>query len=251
MSTNELSRGELLDDSEATLRQVKAALSGLWDDCGDAESETDRPAEAPSTPTAAGNLPKLIHGLIGAYSEIMGIVQSLQESRGLLEQAAMDRLQGTNRKLQEVTSATELATTSMLDGLERSLDLVTRLDGGDDDEQGQAEPAAGDPHGNNDVRDELRDELHQLINLLQFQDITAQQLGYASGVLTDIEERLVKIAEVFDMAGLLGEGQRPPTRVAGNDRGVGEEGTAAVCDPHASTLEADDRQAVADEIFTA
>ena len=255
MSTSELSRDELLDDSEATLRQVKTALSGLWDDYGDGESGTDGNADPGATATQS-NLPKLIHGLIGAYSEIMSIVGSLRESRGLLEQAAMDRLQHTNQKLQEVSSATELATTGMLDGLERSLDLVNRLHDGES-EQPEAESTADDLRVNNDVRDELRDELHQLITLLQFQDITAQQLGYASGVLTDIEERLVRIAQVFDVAGLgtMMERGEPAeaeaeAEAAGNDAGEEHEGTPGICDPHASTLDADDRQAVADEIFT-
>lgn len=252
MSTSELNRGELLDDSEATLRQVKTALSGLWDDYGisESETETERTTEAPSVSTGTGNLPKLIHGLIGAYSEIMGIVEGLRQSRGILEDAAMDRLQTTNRNIKEVSSATELAATGMLDGLERSLDLVNRLDEGDADERQQAEPGASDQPVNAGIRDELKDELHHLINLLQFQDITAQQLGYASGVLTDIEERLVKIAAVFDMAGLGTAGRDEPAQAAGNDAETEGEDTAAVCDPHASTLEADDRQAIADEIFT-
>jgi hypothetical protein len=97
------------------------------------------------------------------------------------------------------------------------------------------------------LRTELRDELHALINLLQFQDITAQQLGYANGVLMDIEERMVELARVFDLRGMgLEELAEEPS--GGRTCRVTEAQTT--CDPEASHFDADSRQALADEIFT-
>ena len=48
-----------------------------------------------------------------------------------------------------------------------------------------------------DPRDDLREELHTLVTVLQFQDIAKQQLGNASTVL---EERMLRLAEVFDLS---------------------------------------------------
>ena len=42
---------------------------------------------------------------------------------------------------------------------------------------------------------------------MQFQDITSQQLNYASAVLTEMESRLANIASVFDPAAF---GSAPP-----------------------------------------
>ncbi len=87
-----------------------------------------------------------------------------------------------------------------------------------------------------------------MMTLLQFQDITAQQLGYASGVLTDIEDRLVRIARVFENSGLWSPEDRfegEPQDATGKSDHLPED-----CDPDASTLNGEGRQALADEIFT-
>ena len=97
-----------------------------------------------------------------------------------------------------------------------------------------------------ELRGELRDELHALINLLQFQDITAQQLGYAGNVLMDIEDRMVQLAEVFDLRGLSVDGPAPLDAVEVEPASVAVDPTF---DPGASHLDADRRQALADEIF--
>ena len=175
----------------------------------------------------------------------MNVVDSLRSSRNLLEQAAMERLKSTHAKLAEVSSATEMAATGMLDGLDRALVLLDGME------------AAAQSHEDQDqstLRDDLREELHTLMNLLQFQDITAQQLGYAGGVLLDIEDRMVELARVFDLRGLglEEEGERtdevseqPPEE--GRRSRVSE--THSTCDPEASHFGADSRQALADEIF--
>jgi hypothetical protein len=175
----------------------------------------------------------LVSILLNTYVEITDVIDALRRSRGLLEQAAMERIQSTHQKLTEVSTATELATTGMLDGLDRSLVLVDRMGDRGGSEQGTA------------LRDQLREELHAMINLLQFQDITAQQLGSANGVLLDIEERLVELSRVFDLGWLMAD-----------DEGAAEHGDGAVapvghviCDPQASNFGAETRQALADEIF--
>jgi chemotaxis regulatin CheY-phosphate phosphatase CheZ len=180
------------------------------------------------------SLNQLVATLHHVYAEIMGIIGSLRESRNLLEKAAMERLKRTHEKLAEVTSATEMAATGMLDGLDRSLVLLDRLEADGDEDRAP-------------IRESLREELHGLISLLQFQDITAQQLGYASGVLQDIEGRLVRIARLFDLDGSFSQEAEGD---AASDAADGPPDLAGdTCDPDASNFEADSRQALADEIF--
>ena len=90
------------------------------------------------------------------------------------------------QKLIEISSATEMATSELLDGLDRALLLVDQLEVGPSSSDDDADP-----------RDDLREELHTLVTVLQFQDTTKQQLGNASTVL---EERMLRLAEVFDLS---------------------------------------------------
>lgn len=223
----------VLGDTEASLRQVDSVLTELGSQvsAGSPELRQERD-DAPTIQGGMRSLSELVSTLHHVYSEILGIIGSLRESRNVLEEAAMERLKRTHQKLAEVTSATETAATGMLDGLDRALVLLDRI-----------EETQGDDGG--DLHETMRDELHGMISLLQFQDITAQQLGYASGVLHDIEDRLVRIARIFDLDGDFADGSTADE--------PGAEMTAhpshETCDPEASHLEADSRQALADEIF--
>jgi hypothetical protein len=86
------------------------------------------------------------------------------------------------------------------------------------------------------IRDLMREEIFGMMGCLQFQDITTQQLAYASSVLTDMEGRLLQIAKLFDPATVMVQAVvlSPDPRTF---------------DPRATTKNADQRQAVADEIF--
>lgn len=243
-------RSELLEDSRSTLRQVEEIL-------GELGIRGLRPDSRP-----ASTLAELLEVMVRAHREIIEVVESLQRSRGVIQKASVRRLQSTTLKLREVSATTELAAADMLDGLDRALGLVDRLAGcgepGGPASRGEpGGPASrGEPGGpasrglagpgepgadadRQEVADGLRDELHGLISLLQFQDITSQQLAYASGVLVDVEERLLRILEIF-----------------GGDRGDDEmEGDEILwqapvsADPDATAQNATGRQALADEIF--
>ena len=241
MDEDTLDRVDVLGDSESTLRQVTSALSGLWDG-SEVELITDEGgSDALRTlATAPTDLAGLLASIGRAYGEIVGVISSLKESRGILEHAAMSRLKHTNAKLREVSSATEMAATGIMDGVDRALRMVGDL-GELTHTSEQAEST--------EVRRKLEEELHGMMTLLQFQDITAQQLGYASGVLTDIEDRLVRIAHVFENSGLWSpednfEG-KPQDDATGTSEHLPDD-----CDPDASTLDGEGRQALADEIFT-
>lgn len=218
-----------LSDSEATLRQVRGVLA---DFIGTPDADE---ADAATLDKRAGGLADLVKMLVGTYSEIMDVIESLRQSRGLLEQASMERLRGTHVRLAEVSSATEVAATGMLDGIDRALTLVDDLEGTASAEDAESSVA---------TRDELRQELHKIMDLLQFQDITSQQLGYASGVLFDIEQKMVQLSKLFDSG--LGLGDMDLEGVGG----ISDTFLKDTCDPEASTLDAEGRQALADEIFT-
>jgi len=242
MSTADEARKATLSDTEATLRQVDEVLNDFEDgrDRGKVKEVLDALGDRPA------GLKDLVGILEAAYGEVISIIQSLRQSRGLLEKAAMERIQSTHAKLAEVSSATEMAATGMLDGLDRALGLVDELEDGS-----EAENAADGKKTGEDIREEIRDELNNLIGLLQFQDITSQQLGYASGVLLDMEERMVRIAEVFDFRseGDLAE-MEDHSGLKGQGRAQENGGKEFdVCDPEASSFDADSRQALADEIF--
>lgn len=215
----------LLNESEETLRLIDSLLDEFQSRSEDAEDDRrerlsrllDRLQDRPGARNA---LPIL---LLRAYEEISDALEALRQSRGILEHATVERVQQTNEKLREVSSATEIATTDILNGLDHALALVDRL-----------EDAANEDAAN--VRAELRDELFRLIGCLQFQDITSQQLQYASSVLLDIEQRLTAVADLFD----LGMSSTPG----------GVERSSLTYDPGASMLNAESRQALVDEIFT-
>jgi chemotaxis regulatin CheY-phosphate phosphatase CheZ len=203
----------LLLDSAASLRIADRIVRAL----GDGESVD------PDDPAGMVTLPGV---LLRAYMEIVSILESLRRSRSILEKNAMERLQLTHEKLREVSTATEIAATDMLDGLDRALALVDRMD--------ESADAA------KDTRSLLRDELFRVISCLQFQDITSQQLNYASTVLEDLEERLNSLVRLIDHS------------LPEEPRENGHASTPiinATFDPHASTREASTRQALADEIF--
>ena len=233
MASEEGVRQALLSDSEATLRQVEGVLTDFAATAERPGSEVERAlSESEERPRGLSELVKV---LVTTYSEIMEVIDNLRSSRGLLEKASMERLKSTHTKLAEVSSATEVAATGMLDSIDRALELVDDLDSATDPRDDEA-PAA--------TRAELRQELHQIMDLLQFQDITAQQLGYASSVLFDIEQRMVQLSKLFDAGiGLAGFDLDSPEEIA-DDR------VRETCDPEASTLNAEGRQALADEIFT-
>jgi chemotaxis regulatin CheY-phosphate phosphatase CheZ len=218
---------ELLLDSEASLRMADGLISDLR------TIESRAAAPAPIDPVmdpsdrAMATLPEV---LLRAYHEINAILTSLRQCRSVLERTTVTRLHRTQEKLREVSSATESAATSMLDGLDRALTLVDELEvTGDDADAVQKRQSHG----------RLRNELHEIMTCLQFQDITSQQLGYVTNVLEEVETRMAAVSELLDASPL-------EAIKLDNDQAPVEPKTF---DPAASTLDADSRQAVADSIF--
>ncbi|MEP6731904.1 MAG: hypothetical protein ABJE10_14750 [bacterium] len=186
-----------------------------------------------TTPARAkGDLPFHPTTLLRAYSEITGILQRLRESRGILEQAAVDRLAQMNDKLKEVSSATEMAATDIMNGLDRTIAMANELD------VLAEQPGSGAKAA--EVRAHMREELFGLMIHLQFQDIITQQLAFAASIIVEMEQRLAQIVGIFDT--------EAPAEGATAPVGTTPQGPTTF-DPNATTSAATNRQTVADEIF--
>lgn len=227
---------ELLYDSEATLRLVDSAIKEMGELGGDETPPLtlEQRLQAVLTPGPAMGLIGLSDMLARGYAEILGVLDSLRQSRSLLERAAVEKIHSTHDKLREVSDATETAATDILNGLERANTMVDDLDAYAA-EHGEPDDRAGT------IRNTLRDELFALMGHMQFQDITSQQLNYASAVLTEMEARLANVARVFDPAAFGAAPERPVVEAVDHDAPV-------TFDPNASTQNRAERQKVADEI---
>lgn len=222
----------LLLDSEASLRLADNLLADLREE----GAEVAAPGLALAQHQDQGGVAELPQILLRACAEINNVLESLRMSRAILERTTVDRVQQTQAKLHEVTHATEVATNDMLDGVDQALTLVDRLDAHANDEADADTDA---------IRAELRDRLHAMVVCLQFQDITSQQLSFASTVLADVEERMNALAELIDrnLVGLEDvAADQAPIPMAAPDG-------PQTFDPAASTRNADSRQALADAIF--
>ena len=235
--TTMAARHEVLYETEASLRLVDQELEGLQPQAPHAPEAPAMAAEHPAAmhlrallnqpegqPVGLAALPFILER---ANQEIQAVLANLRDSRNALETATVEKLQHTSEKLREVTSATEVAATDILDALDRAQNMIDDLDAAD---------ASGDKDKGQHTRDLLREEIFGMMGCLQFQDITTQQLAYASSVLTDMEGRLLQIAKLFDPATVMVK-----AAVSSPD--------PRTFDPRATTRDADQRQALADEIF--
>ncbi|AMW04014.1 hypothetical protein [Gemmatimonas phototrophica] len=207
-------------ESEAALRLVDKELDTLRDG-----------AEAVSrfVSVSLSDLPLILER---ANNQIRSVLAHLRETRNALQTTTFDKLQTTHDKIKEVTSATEDAATNIMDACDRASQIVDELDAID------AEPAP-DREKAGALRSTLRDELFMMMGALQFQDITSQQLAHASSVLVEMENRLADIANLFDSSISI---ERPLASLNTVDE--------KTYDPNATTRNAEQRQNLADEIFT-
>jgi hypothetical protein len=208
---------ELLYDSEASLRLVDHAIEELSE--SGAELDRDSRGFLEHVMAQPGGFAELSRTLLRAYAETVGIVQRLRESCGMVDSDGADKLQQMHGRLREVSTATEHATTGILDSVTRAIAIAERLDGASDAERKHMIVS-------------LKEELSGVTNHLQFQDITAQQLGHIAALLADMRRRISQIVTMF----------APPAV------NFAKEDTSAF-DPNASAVASAAGQAVADEIF--
>jgi chemotaxis regulatin CheY-phosphate phosphatase CheZ len=181
------------------------------------------------------NLAALPQTLLKAYSEITSALGGIRLSRETIQVHAVDRIRHTKGKLAEVSSATETATVELLNGLDRALGHIDQLEktGGTD---------AGRLADGRTLHQALRDEVNGLFNVLQFQDITSQQLSAVHDLLADVEARLTAVSELFDPAV---PDAAPLAVLQATDAGEGQR----TYDHDATTTGGDQRQALADALL--
>ncbi|MDQ8161971.1 MAG: hypothetical protein P3C10_05240 [Gemmatimonadota bacterium] len=220
---------EVLYESEAALRLVDHELTGMHDARDAAEAE---PQVVTVPELSLAELPQILEQ---ANAQILNVLSRLRASRAALQSTALEKLATTHEKIREVTSATEDAAINIMDACDRATQMVDELDTIDGEAVPDREKASG-------IRSTLRDELFLMMGALQFQDITSQQLAHASAVLVEMEERLLDVARLFDHN--VDQARADLTATQGS-------ADETTYDPNATTRNAEGRQALADEIFTA
>ncbi|MEO8562960.1 MAG: hypothetical protein ABI601_12835 [bacterium] len=176
---------ELLFESEAALRMVDSAIGELQPGVSDAGAHDESTEESPIA--ASAGVPS---GLLRAHGEIEGMLEQVRASRDVLTHAPATRMSLLQSKLLEVSTVSEDATTDILDALDQALAIVDQLD--------VLAASEGSSTRADDLRKTLRDELFRMMQPLQFQDITTQQLAYASSVIMQMEDRLTNLVSLFD-----------------------------------------------------
>jgi len=145
------------------------------------------------------NLAELPAVLLRAHAEISAVMGGIRLTRETIEAHAVERIRDAKDKLSNVTSTTENATLELMNGLDRSLEMITQL-------EAQSTHAESSPQFQ-----VLCDQVSALYNLLQFQDITTQQLEGVGHALLDLEVRVGAVSALFDRAlGLRSATVAPP-----------------------------------------
>lgn len=178
--------------------ELAETLSVLSDLIGEIQTKGLNPADARvhrlvADLRARPQLAGLPGAILKTYNEISAALSGIRITRETIKACALDRLRVTHDRLAEVSQTTETAALEILNGLDRSLatlDQLERQDGALD--QGRAT-----------ILGQLRNELNQLFNHLQFQDITSQQLRGVIQALLEVEQRIETVAVLLDQS--LGE----------------------------------------------
>lgn len=144
--------------------------------------------------TSARPVSALPEILVRTSQDITAVLDTLYRSRALLERATVPPLHHTHEKRVRISDATESAANDLLDGLGRSLVLIDALSGE------LARMGVGHTPAVSEIQQQLRQEVHTLIACMQFQDIIAQQIAYATRILRETEQRMRLVAEHFDNA---------------------------------------------------
>lgn len=133
-----------------------------------------------------------------SYEIIKDIITHVHQSRSELKGAVDGLIKQTGEQIVKVTSATEAATTKILDVsdslTEKQNLLIDKLDGLIAEKPELAEIME-------DVKADIysqQDDTFMILDYLQFQDITSQQLEGAFGMLNQIEEKLLAVAKLLE-----------------------------------------------------
>ena len=135
-----------------------------------------------------------------SYELIQMVIQSIHTSRSELKKSVDGLIKKTGMQLQKVTSTTEEATNKILDVAEKldedQMKIIALLD------DIEAKTASGEIDAS--AFEEIKTKVYQnqesaflIMDYLQFQDITAQQIAGAYSLLSDTEKTLLFVSDML------------------------------------------------------
>ncbi|PID28366.1 MAG: hypothetical protein CSB55_05205 [Candidatus Cloacimonadota bacterium] len=130
-----------------------------------------------------------------SYELVQSVIKSIQSSRSELKKSVDGLIKKTGMQLQKITSTTEEATNKILDiaekldeDQEKIIALIEKIEAGSD----------------NEIFAEIKEKIYKnqesaftIIDFLQFQDITAQQIAGAYALLSDTETTLLRVSNLL------------------------------------------------------
>jgi len=165
-----------------------------------------------SADTLQKKIQKEIVELAGSISDVVSSFKKLQ--RPLVE--TREQVPQATNQLDKITEQTEEVTSRMLDVVEQ----ITQRE--EEVIRGLGTIREKATSGGGDVVDQIARELmtkaednlndaYQIMESLQFQDITAQQMDHAASLLEDVEGKLHSILETIGAPGKVAIRSAPPT----------------------------------------
>lgn len=179
-----------------------------------------------------------ISGLADFVNSVVEKFKTLQKPLS----ESREKVPKATQHMDKISEQTEAAAQRMLDKIEQMTQREERV------KARAVEAQKAMQQGNNDdataimceiasMSDQSCSDLYELMDALQFQDITSQQMDYAASMLEDIEDKLHEIIEV--MHGDISSGDIAPVK---SDR-------QRVFDPHADFIEKKTEQDEIDSLF--
>jgi chemotaxis regulatin CheY-phosphate phosphatase CheZ len=179
-----------------------------------------------------------IEDLAGSIGEI---VAKFKELHNPLKESS-EKVPRATEQLDKISEQTEAATHQMLDQVEKIVQHVEDSKTGLNQiktciSEDRVRDVNGVVNGLIEKANVTCNDAYTIMDALQFQDITAQQMSHAASLLEDIEHKLHSI-----MAVLKGSRENTPAESANDKKG-------RVYDPHADLFEKKTDQSAIDDIF--
>ncbi len=187
----------VIENLKSMLHDVATEISPLLD-----EDTGNEPAINIKAKISAMDkkMQRLIESINHSYDLIQLVIKSIHTSRSELKKSVDGLIKKTGMQLQKVTSTTEEATNKILDVAEKLdedqmkiIDILDKLE-----EMSESDDNRGK------IFEELRQKIYQnqdsaftIMDYLQFQDITAQQIAGAYALLSDTEKTLLYVSETL------------------------------------------------------
>ena len=190
-----------------------------------------------------GRLNNLPYSIEQTRSMIKDILSNIHISRAELRSSAEGLIQKTGNQLEKVTAATEDATNKIMDVTEKlGNDMMDMTESVQTVRDALSENISEEVAAPLDVLDaklmEGQTDTYQIMDYLQFQDITSQQISHAYALLEETERKLLGVASLLE----------------GLDNGITNDSTtisnkAFDPDAHFDSGQAHDSQSMIDDMF--